>query len=135
MLGQKEKYLRMLRIELEDLRDHIHQLIRDYEERQARADVTEHVAQENVAVLRNEDLALRHFIRIVDSMDPAAPGTVDDLIVALQRRFDQEVCLSGLSRAACIFAARKMRRLNEYFHHELRELEETSDVHATAAAR
>ncbi len=118
MSGQREKFLRVLRLEMEDLEDHICQMIADYREREARREITEHVCLGNVAVLGNESRAVGHFRRILDGIRADDYGSLDALIDDVRGRFDREVSASGLSRAACVFAQRKIHRVRAYVTHE-----------------
>lgn len=133
MLGQREKFLRILRLEMEDLEDHIVQMVADYRAREERHEVTEHVCFGNVAVLSNEDCAVRHFRRILESIRPEDYGSLDEMIDDVRGRFDREVCLAGLSRAACLFAQRKIQRVRAYVTHAWDPLDKEVERHATAA--
>lgn len=114
MLGRREKYLRMMLIELEDLKDHMESLIQDYRERESRGEVTEHVFRGNVAVLVKEKLGIERLSRIVGEMNPEDYNNLDALASAMTSRFDDASERKGLSKAAQAFAERKMRRVEEY---------------------
>lgn len=109
-----EKYLKILRIELEDLDRHIERLVIENQDRLKRREVTEYVCLENVAVLRSEEFGIRHFINIVDRTDPDSFDGLDALLTHLREAFASEIERAGLAPAACRFAERKISKVHRY---------------------
>lgn len=108
------KYLKILRVELEDLYEHIDELIAVNRERRAKKQETEHVCFENVAVLENEKCGLTEFLTVLDRIDPGAYADLDHLIDDLSRRFREKVTSCAIAQAAYLFALRKMRKVRAY---------------------
>jgi hypothetical protein len=113
----REKFLKILRIEVDDLESHLERLIEEHAEREHRHEVSERVCLANVAVFRNEECALEHFRRIIDNVNPADHEDLDELVAWLQTRFKDELKRSGLSPAASFFTSRKMQRVEQYVRH------------------
>lgn len=134
MSGQRKKFLRILRLEMEDLEDHILEMVSDYRRREERHEITEHVCFGNVAVLSNEDCAVRHFRRILDAIRPEDYASLDMMIEDIRGQFEREVGVAGLSRAACLFAQRKIQRVRAYVTHAWDPLSKEVECHATADA-
>lgn len=108
------KFLKVLRVELEDLHEDIELLIADTMQRFRAHSITEHVCFENIAVLRSEEYGIRHFVEIVDATDPEAFETLDVLSAHLKQAFEQEIERAGLARAATILAERKIDKVAQY---------------------
>ena len=108
------KFLKVLRIELEDLHDDIELLVEDTMQRFKDHNITEHVCYENIAVLRSEEFGIKHFIEIIDATDPAAFDSIDAVAGHLKQAFEAEIRRSGLARAAYILAERKIERVSRY---------------------
>ena len=117
MMGYSEKFLRILRIELEDLEGHLERLIESHRQREHRHEVSEHVCQANVAVFRNEQRALTHFEQIIDAVEPDEHPDLDELVAWLGKTFEEELRIAGLSPAASFFTERKMQRVEQYVRH------------------
>lgn len=109
-----EKYLKILKIELQDLENHIEVLLEDYHSREQKREVTEHVSLANTAVLRNEKSCIRHFINILDTIDLAEYANLDELVLEIENRFETGIRLAGRARAAYIFAQRKIHKVAQY---------------------
>jgi hypothetical protein len=108
------KFLKILKVELEDLQGHLDLLESDYQSMLAERRTTEHVARENAAVFENEKRCLSHFAEIVGQTDMNAFVGLDALVDHLKRRFVAEVESCGYARAAYVFAERKMQKVARY---------------------
>jgi hypothetical protein len=111
---KKRKFLRILRIELEDLDEHLHDLIGAYQAKYDSREETEHVCLENMATLRNEECGVHHFLHLLDRFDPDAVADLDTLKTALRTQFRDAVRAAGLAQCACVYADRKIEKVAAY---------------------
>lgn len=58
-----KKFVKLVSLELESMRDELEMLITQLDERLARHEITDYVRNENLAVLRNETLGLEECLR------------------------------------------------------------------------
>jgi hypothetical protein len=109
-----KKFVRILRIELEDLDEHLHGLIDAYQAKYDTRQETEHVCLENMATLRNEECGVHHFLNLLDRVDPAGFDDLDALTTALRAQFRDAVRAAGLAPCACVYAGRKIEKVAAY---------------------
>ena len=110
----KKKFVRILQIELEDLIEHLHELIRDYQAKYDSGAETEHVCLENMATLRNEECGVHYFLKLLDTVDVGAFEDLDVLIAGLRERFRKPVQHGGLAPCACVHANREIDKVAAY---------------------
>jgi hypothetical protein len=108
------KFVRVLRVELEDLEADIELVVEEnYRRLQAHTE-TERVCRENVATLRNEEFGIRHFVEILDELDVDDYDNLDHLIATIRSRFHDVIERCGLARATIRFADRKIAKVKHY---------------------
>jgi hypothetical protein len=106
-----ERFLRMLRAELDDLVRHIDALVAQNRQMRERHEETEHVCFENIAVLKNERHGVERCEDVLDAMAPDDVESLDALIEDVRRRFRERVRACGLEPIACVFVERKLVKL------------------------
>ena len=111
-----ERFIKILRIELEHLERHILLLIDAYQDphRSDGSAFTEHVRQGNLAVLQNERCGFKIFSEVLDRFDVADFETLEDLTDALKSAFEARLKEAGLARASYLFAVRKIEKVARY---------------------
>ena len=109
-----EKYLSILRIEMEHLSRHIENMVREHLEREKAGSETEHVCLENIAVLKGEECGFHSMAKILEKVDAEAYEDVDALDRALRIKFREHIRCCGLPQAAVVFAERKMDKVLDY---------------------
>lgn len=109
-----DRFLKVLNIELEHVERHLQLMVDGYREKQVQREVTEHVCNENIAVLENEVCGLRRFAAIVDRLDPDDYGSIEEVISGIRERFRSAVESSGLAEATYVFANRKITKVARY---------------------
>jgi hypothetical protein len=108
------KFVKILRVEFEDLEGDIELLVeKNYRRLQEHAE-TERVCRENVATLRNEEFGLRHFVEILDQVEVDDFDNLDHLVATLRQRFHEVIERCGLARATLAFADRKIAKVRRY---------------------
>ncbi len=108
------RFLGILRVELEHLEQHLGLMVSGYHDKERRREVTAYVCKENVAVLESEGYGTRHFISVVDELDPGDYDSLDALIEDVRNRFKATIKQSGLCDASYVFADRKINKVARY---------------------
>lgn len=108
------KFVKVLRVEMEDLEADIELLVEENYRRLQEHMETERVCRENVATLRNEEFGIRHFIEILDEVDVDDFDDLDHLIATVRTRFHDVIEKCGLARATIRFADRKITKVKSY---------------------
>lgn len=80
MVSTYEKFMRLLRLEIESLHDEIEIILRSLDHRLANHEITDYVHNENGAILRNELLGLEDFLRTEFDTSERADATLDDVV-------------------------------------------------------
>lgn len=101
-----QKYLRMLRAELENLESDVVSMVDDHERRKLAGEITNYVYMGNTAVLESMLGSIRALLRCVRSVDGARYPGVDDMIGDLDRTFKEKVRQSGFPAAGYAVARR-----------------------------
>jgi hypothetical protein len=112
--AMKKKFVRILRIELEDMDEHLREMIDDFQAKYQSGQETEHVCMENLATLRNEACGVRHILRLLDTIDLNEFGDLDALIAGLRVRFHETVQRASLAMCACVRAGEKIDKVAAY---------------------
>jgi hypothetical protein len=109
--SEKERFMAMLRIELDDLTHHLDELIRECQKGFTARELTEHVYFNNLSVFRNELLGLGGFRQILDGVNPGAFDTLEAMIGHLDRAFSSEIEECALAPAIKGFVRRKVAKV------------------------
>ena len=110
----KEKYLAILRIELEDLHEDIEGLIRHATEERESGHLTNYVFMENLALFKNELLGVDAFDRILDELDLETFATLEEMVAYLKTDFREKVKSVGLAEAIDVLVERKLDKVLHY---------------------
>ena len=114
MRGSVKEFLKIARVELEELLDNIEYRIDLIEKRKAESLITEHVYLENKAVFMNEVCCFRRFLHCLESVRPEAFRTVDEALEFILREFASQVHDCGYAPCALSFAERRLRKATRY---------------------
>jgi hypothetical protein len=108
------RFVRILRIELEDLYENIEEAVQQYQEEEKTGQETEHVCEENMALLRNEEHGLRCYDRVLDSVDMDRYASVESLAADVKRSFRLVIRRTGLAEAVYVLVEQRIDRLVNY---------------------
>jgi len=114
MADARGKFLKILKAELEDLREDIDEAECRHTERFARAEITDYVYRENDALFRREAESLARLADVVDEIDISGYKTVADVAEALDARIKESVKDFEDPEAIYLFVARKLRKVRTY---------------------
>jgi len=107
-------FIRVLKVELEDLMEDIKHRIQLNDVRFQHEDITHYVHEENMALLNREIDALGNFIGIVDGIDAAIYKDVDEVEAALLANSKNLVARMEDPEAIYIQLKRKMRKVRMF---------------------
>ena len=110
----KRKYIRILKLELEDLREDVELLIARQESRLGRERETHYVFLENLALLKHRILDLDRISAILDQFDLDQCADLDALIKAVDLRFHNLAQHHGLTEAVYGLLKRKLEKVARY---------------------
>lgn len=110
----KRTYLRMLRVEIEDLREDIDLLVMEYNRLHEKEELSNYVFSENLTVIRRELLGVDSFFRLIDETEIDRFASLDDLIASLTNTFRGMVRESGLPAVIESYVERKLLKVKEY---------------------
>ncbi|MFW5743025.1 MAG: hypothetical protein ACOCW3_03960 [Spirochaetota bacterium] len=79
MISTYEKFMRLLRLEIESLHDEIEIILKSLDERLANHEITDYVHNENGAILRNELLGLEDFLKAEFDVSERGEATLDEV--------------------------------------------------------
>ena len=111
---QKDKFYRILLIELEDLQQDLRVAVQIYEERNVSGDVTNYVMRENSALLENEISGLELVCRTVGEMTPDEEESVGDLVERVRSACRRRITESHFPDALCGMVDRKISKVEKY---------------------
>ncbi len=109
-----EAYLSILKIELNDLYEDIEVLIEQCTQERESGRITNYVFMENLALFKNELLGVDAFEKIVRGTDPAAYGSLDEMLDHLKACFNDKIRSSGFPEVIRIYIERKLEKVRQY---------------------
>ena len=114
MRKMKKRYMEILNIELDDLKEDLERLVQDTKEKRQNGRLTEHVYLANLTLFKNELLGVDAFYKIMEKTDPDAFENLDALLNHLRNAFREKVRVCGLARAVNVCVERKLRKVARY---------------------
>lgn len=114
MADMKVKFIKILKAELEDLREDIAIAEGRYADRFARQEITEYVYKENDALFRKETDSLNRFIQAVDAIDVSLYTSVRGVAEALESLVKDTVEGFEDPEAIYLFVSRKLQKVLTY---------------------
>lgn len=109
-----EKYVQILKLELEDLEIDIQKLIENCEKTSKTSDLKINVFLENLQLFNNELLAVDIFAKMLDKLDINDFDSLDDLVRHIKQSFEAKVDALGLAKAINRMVDRKLEKVADY---------------------
>ncbi len=110
----KKKYLKILRIEIEDLKYDVEGLIEECNKEREIGQVSEYVCLENLVIFRRELLGLGVFTQILDSIDTDRFENLDEMIEFIRKSFIEKLKELNLLKAIIHYVERKLDKVKKY---------------------
>ena len=114
MRRMKRRYIEILRIELEDLKEDLELLIDESKRDRKSGRLTDHVFFANLALFKNELLGVDTFFKIVNEIDPEKFEDVNGLVDHLRTVFREKVKFYDLAEAINVCVERKLMKVARY---------------------
>lgn len=114
MIKQKQAFVKILLIELDDLDQDIELLIKEYELKHDKAEISEYVFHENLALMQREFFGVKGFRHTLRNIDPAAFATLEDLHQAVDKLLQEAIREKGLPNSILLLVRRKMDKVLRY---------------------
>ena len=114
MISLHEKFIRLLRLEIESMHDEVELILNSLHERHARHEITDYVHNENGAILRNELLGLESFIRDELVIDPTRGQSVDALVKEVRLSLRQRCAERDYVPALFHLIDRRLSKIEAY---------------------
>ena len=110
----KKKYLKILRIEIEDLKYDVEGLIEECNKEHENGQLSEYVFLGNLVIFRKEILGLGEFSNILDSIDPDRFESLDEMIDFIRKSFIDKIKEYNLIKAIILYVERKLEKVKKY---------------------
>lgn len=108
------KFLRILKVELEDLEEDINTLAGLMDKRRQDRAITEYVHMENISLLKQEFAGIKKIVDELDKVELAEQETFADFIAILKQHIRQVIHNSAYPDAVYLFVERKIDKVAEY---------------------
>ncbi len=108
------KYLKILRIELEELEKDIEALEELYRKKHSDREITNYVFLENVSLIQHEESGLKAFLHVLDGLDARSYAGLQPLIGDIEARFQAIVQASSIPEAIYGIVRRKIEKTSRY---------------------
>lgn len=118
MIENRKKYLKILRIEIEDLQDDIGGLIAECKKEVETGILSNYVFLQNLTIFKKELLSLGVFFKILDSIDTEQYESLDDMIDFIRTSFSEKIKEYDLIQAINVYVERKLIKVKKYVLHE-----------------
>jgi hypothetical protein len=112
--NQSAKYLRILQLELDDLREDAKARMEACRQRKEAGQITDYTFKENTAFLGREINGIEHFLTLAARTDPDAFDSVDALMEHLHAVFTKQIKEYGIAKCVDTFIQRKLEKVRRY---------------------
>ena len=97
----KEKFISIIKIEMEDLIKDLNNLVDDYKEKKEKDLITNYVFMENLALLRHEMYGIRKFSEILETLKLDSYKDIEEISDCIKDILEKKINLSDF--ASCLF--------------------------------
>ncbi|MBN2038942.1 MAG: hypothetical protein JW864_02805 [Spirochaetes bacterium] len=118
MKNLMRKYIRVLKIELDDIEADIELLIDEIVEKGEKHQITKYVLLENLAVLKNEMSGIEYLKNMLDGMNPDDFSDIQELADEIDKRVREYIEKGGLVKAVYSVIERKLHKVMKYIKTE-----------------
>ena len=114
MLNKTDAFIRILLIELEDLKEDIKLLIEKYKRDHENEKISNYVFQENVALMHNEIFGVDGLYEQVQKMSSDTFIDIDEIVTAVDEKLEMLCKKKGHVRSICVLVRRKIDKIRRY---------------------
>lgn len=114
MSDKKKLYLKVLKIELEDLNDDIEMLIDELQHKKDNKEISNYVFVENLSLFRNEIIGVEVVNESLEKINTNDFASLDDLISEIKVRIKKRITECGIRNALWFSIERKLDKVKKY---------------------
>ena len=118
MREKYRKYLKVLRIELEDLEEDLLLMAQIYQQREKDSEITDYVFLENVSLLQSEISGIEQILKSLGTIEGDSFGTLDEMVEHVDSVFRQKTEDANFPEAVYALVKRKLAKVSAYIHSE-----------------
>lgn len=111
---KKEKFIKILLVELEDLDKDIKMLIDECCDKHSHEQISDYVYLENLAVLQNELFGVEGFIEEVKTLNLDKFESVEELMNTLTNQLKDRIREKGLVHSIILLVERKIKKVSTF---------------------
>ena len=108
------KYIQILKIELDDLEADIELLIDEHIQREEKHQITKYVLLENLAVLKNEMSGIEQFKKMLTDTNLDDYKDIHEFVNEIGKKFKAYIARGGLVEAVYSMVERKLHKVLKY---------------------
>ena len=113
-MKMKNNYIKMMKMELEDIKLDINLLIKKDKDHHDKKELTNYVYKENIAVYNNLILGLNLFTKILSETETDKFKDLEVMIIKLNKLFHEKIKEHGLADGVHRLVERKMKKVARY---------------------
>ncbi|MEW5817060.1 MAG: hypothetical protein AB1798_16900, partial [Spirochaetota bacterium] len=113
-----KKYLKVLKIEMEDLVEDLNTLKNLYNRRKNKGEITHYVFLENFGLLTEEISGINGLLSFLETVQTDKYTTLDEMIADIDRIFRERTKHYGFPEAVYVLIHRKMKKVTNYVSRE-----------------
>lgn len=118
MKEAKRKYIRILKIELDDLQNDLEAVMQHCIGRKQRHEISNYVCMENMALVKNDIEVIESVSEILDELDLDAYADLDELTDDVKKRFGEMLEQHGRFEPMFKLLDRKLTKVGRYVRAE-----------------
>jgi hypothetical protein len=110
----KRKYLKLFKVELEDLSEDLQIMLDLNSDKKNRGEITNYVYMENVSLLQREITCLKDLMTYCDTVEVGQPNNLEELTDIYCRCLQERARESDYPKAVTHLVLRKMKKIAGY---------------------
>ena len=116
MRDKYQKYLKVLKIELEDLEEDLRIMAEIYGEREKRDEITQYVFLENLSLLKQEIAGIEQILHSLDSIEVSNFQSLENMVEHVDSLFRHKTDDADFPEAVYALVKRKLLKVSKYIH-------------------
>jgi len=114
MKEKMRKFLKILRVELEDLEEDMELLIDLHREKEQKRVITPYVCMENIGLIKNEISAVKRIIGSIENVGIDEYNNIEELTEHINNIFKKQIKESDYPDSIYFFVKRKLDKVKKY---------------------
>ena len=108
------KYIKILRIELEDLEEDLLLMAEIYHQREQKDEISDYVFLENLSLLQSEISGIDHIIQSLGDIDATAYSSIEEFVETVASAFKKKTADAGFPNSVNELVKRKLQKVTKY---------------------